>query len=79
MLMNLANIELARELIEKRSTLKSVMEKSELWRNGHFEFVEHCGSHPDRISITCFPELSERIVGLIKREIDLIESQLENL
>ena len=77
--MNLENIELARQLIEKRGTLKSVMEKSELWKSGHFEFVEHCGSHPDRISVVYFPELTERIIGLIKREIDLIESQLENL
>ncbi len=77
--MKLENLETARELISQRITLEDVIEKAESWKNGHFEFTEHCGSHPDRISITYFPELEEKMLVLIKEEIERIEKDLEKL
>lgn len=77
--MELTNIEKARELMNDRSVLLDVIEKSEKWPNGHFEFIEHCGNCPERICITYFPELEKRMIALIQKEVKLIEKELEKL
>lgn len=74
--MNIENIEDARILIAKRTTLLDVLEKSQKWGDGHFVFTEHCGDRPDRISILCFPELKEKMLDLICEEVKKIESEL---
>lgn len=77
--MKLENIELVEELINKRNVLENVLEKHKTWKNGHFEFTEHCGNAPDRISIVYFPELGEKMIDCIKNEILNIDKQLEQL
>ena len=77
--MNLENIEEARILIAQRSTLLNVVDKSEKWESGHFEFAEHCGNAPNRISITCFPELKRKMLDAIREEIERIECKLNKL
>ena len=59
--MDIKNIEEVRILIAKRNNLLDVVNKYEQWRDGHFEFTEHCGSHPDRISLANFPDLKYKI------------------
>ena len=77
--MKLENIEKARVLIAQRNKLIDVLEKSEGWKSGHFEFAEHCGHAPDRISITCFPELQSKIMDVIREEVKRIECKLQEL
>ena len=77
--MKLENIELAEQLINKRNVLENVLKKHETWENGHFEFTEHFGNAPDRIRITYFPELEEKMMDCIKNEISNIDKQLEQL
>jgi len=77
--MKLENIETARLLISQRVTLKNVIDKAERWKNGHFEFTEHCSDYPERIRISYFPELTKKMIGLIQLEIERIEKELEKL
>lgn len=79
--MKLENVEKARILISQRDTLKDVIDKAERWKYGHFEFTEHCGNFipPGRVSITDFPELTKKMVGLVQSEIESIEKELETL
>ena len=77
--MKLENIELVEQLINKRNVLENVLKKHETWENGHFEFTKHCGNTPDRISITYFPELTEKMIDCIKNEIFNIDKKLEQL
>lgn len=74
--MNIENIEKARVLIAKRDTLETVLEKASEWKSAHFDLVEHCGSYPDRVTMTCFPELQERMLALISEEKENIEKEL---
>ena len=77
--MKLENIEDARILIARRSTLLDVLEKSQKWSNGHFEFTEHCGDRPDRISLSCFDELKEKMLELVNDELKVIEAKLTEM
>lgn len=77
--MNIENIEKVKDLISKRYILLEVLNKFERWSNGHFEFVEHCGNAPNRISITYFPELTQNFIDLIKGDVELIEEELKEL
>ena len=74
--MQIENIDKVRILISKRNTLLEVVEKFEKWKNGHFEFTEHCGEHPNRISIINYPEMEEKMIGIIRDEIAVIENEL---
>ena len=77
--MKLENIELVEELINRRNVLEKVLKRHKTCENGHFEFTEHCGNAPDRISITYFPELTEKMIDCIKNEILNIDKELEQL
>lgn len=77
--MKVENIETARELISSRSALIDVIDASERWKSGHFEFVEHCGEYPGRVRIPYLPELKEKMLGVIREEIEIIEKQLKEL
>lgn len=77
--MKLDKIDDARILINKRDTLLDVLAKHETWKDGHFELVEHCGSSPNKIRISYFPELEEKIIELVREEIKTIEKQLKEL
>lgn len=77
--MKIENIEKARKLISHRDTLLDVLDKADSWRNGHFEFVEHCGSAPNKIKIVCMDELDAKILALIAVEKDNIENELKTL
>lgn len=77
--MDIKNIEEARILTAQRSRLLDVVDKYEKWKSGHFEFTEDCGSHPDRISLTNFPDLKYKIKLSIQEEIRKIEAKLKEL
>lgn len=77
--MKLENIELVEELINRRNVLEKVLKRHKTWEDGHFEFTEHCGNAPDRIRITYFPELTEKMIDCIKNEIFNIDKKLEQL
>ena len=77
--MDLKNIEEARMLIVQRSRLLDVVDKCEEWKNGHFEFTEHYGNHPDRISLPDLPDLHYKIKLSIQEEIKKIEMKLKEL
>ena len=77
--MKLENIEEARILIAQRNTLLEVIDKADRWNNAHFELVEHCGSHPDRVSMTNFPDLFQCFLDDINIKIKRIEERLKEL
>ena len=77
--MKIENIESARILIARRSTLLDVLDKSEKWDSGHFVFTEHCGDHPDRIAVSYFPELNVKMLELVRAEVEKIEAELKQM
>lgn len=77
--MKLENIEEARILIVRRYTLQNLLDSAEIWRNGHFEFVEHCGHAPDRIELCGFKELKQTFLDAVKANIKIIDEKLKEL
>ena len=77
--MKIENIDEAYVLITSRNTLTNIVNKSVDWKHGHFELVEHCGNAPDRVSVTYFPELTNKIIKLIKDEIEIIDKKISEL
>ncbi len=77
--MKLENVTRARILIAHRDELQKVIDRAEKWKAGHYEFVEHCSDHPNRIRLSYFPELTKKIHALVEEEIEMINKELEKL
>ena len=77
--MKLDNIEEARILIAQRNTLLDLLDKNDKWGSGHFEFVEHCGSHPDRISLPNSEEIKTSFIEIVTMNVKQIEERLKEL
>lgn len=77
--MKLENIEEARILINKIDTLQDVLDKADMWKGGHFEFVEHYGHAPDKIELCGFKELKQAFLDAVKANITIINEKLKEL
>lgn len=78
--MKLENIKEARILIDEIDTLQDILDNADMWKGGHFEFVEHYGNAPDRIVLCSdLKELKQAFLDAVKANITTINEKLKEL
>lgn len=73
------NIEEVARILGKRGILYNIIECSEYYKDGYFEFVLNSGRSQNRIMFPHSPELKSKILDLIREEINNLESKLEEM